>query len=352
MSRKKKSQKKKSQRKKSQRKKSQRKKSQRKKSNWRWSFIKDVVSNKKSTLWKSRSESGVHGTDKELAKKLLTSPVRDIQKFPKVVQWLQTHNVYISMTSSPKRLSKLQAVLATLDTTFLTAIYLVLPMKFGRSGKLYNKKLIKRIEKNFPKVRVLRIVHDFGPMTKLLPVAKLLTVRNELDSIVITIDDDICYPMGMINEVIYQKVVKYPKDVLHTSGGFNIRSQITEFRKLWPVSRATWPKMDIVEGFSGVAYNPWMLNTKLLEQLSNLRECFLSDDLVISYVLALHKITMRNIENKYWYMPYAYLYGELDDALHKGGSDAESNDYNIIKYRKCLIQISNYMKSLKLQTHK
>jgi len=311
--------------------------------NWRWQFIKKVVSNKRSTLWNSRVEKGKHGTDKNLAKRMISSPVRDLKKYRKVMKWLKKNNVYISMTSSPKRLSKLSAVLATIDTTYLSTIYLVLPFKFGRNGESYNEKLIKKIKKNFPIVTVLRIPKDFGPITKLLPVAKKL--EKKPNSIILTIDDDICYPLGMVNEVIYQKVMKYPFDALHTSGGFNIRSNITEFRKYWPVKRANFPKMDIVEGFSGVAYNPWMLNTKLLEKLSSMKACFLSDDLVISYTLAKKHIEMRNIENKYWYMPYPYLYGELEDALHTSTTDDEdSNSYNIIKYRKCLLQIAKYMK--------
>ena len=101
--------------------------------NWRWQFIKKVVSNKRSTLWNSRTEKGKHGTDKNLAKRMISSPVRDLKKYRKVMKWLKKNNVYISMTSSPKRLSKLPAVLATIDTTYLSTIYLVLPFKFGRT---------------------------------------------------------------------------------------------------------------------------------------------------------------------------------------------------------------------------
>lgn len=311
--------------------------------NWRWNFVKNVVTRKNGTLWSSRDDP-IYGSDMALAKKMLNSPVRDLAKYPKVMKWLKTNKVYISMTCSPKRLAKVQAVLASIDSKYLQALYLVLPYKFGRSGESYNNTMIKRIETNFPIVKILRIAKDYGPITKLLPVAKLL--KNKPKSIIITIDDDICYPLGMVNEVIYLKVMRYPKDALETSGGFYIRSNIREFSKHWPVKRANWPKMDIIEGFSGVAYNPWMLDTKLMEKLSKMKACFLSDDLVISYVLAKNKVTMRNICNKYWFMPYAYLYGELEDALHTTGDDKTvgSNEHNIKKYRNCLINIANYMK--------
>ena len=185
--------------------------------------------------------------------------------------------------------------------------YFVLPFEFGRTQEHYNPKLIKKIEKQFPIVKIFRLKKDYGPITKLLPVAKLKK-RHEPNCIIITIDDDICYPLGMVNEIIYQRVMKYPKCVLHTSGGFYIRSQIREFSKLWP--RPSFPLMDILEGFSGVAYSPKFLNIKLLIKLSKKNYCFVSDDLVISYVLALKKIDIRNIENRYWYMPLPYAYGE------------------------------------------
>ncbi len=115
--------------------------------NWRWNFIKNVVTRKRGTLWSSR-DYPTHGSDMALAKKMLNSPVRDLTKYPKVMRWLKTNKVYISMTCSPKRLSKVQAVLASINSKYLETLYLVLPHKFGRSGELYNSTLIKRIEKN------------------------------------------------------------------------------------------------------------------------------------------------------------------------------------------------------------
>ena len=117
--------------------------------NCRWAFIKPVVSDKRSTLWKSRSETGIYGTDKNLAKRMILSPVRDLLKYRKVMNWLKINNVYISLTSSPTRLPKLQAVLATIDTTYLTTIYLVLPYKYGKKKESYNEKLIKKLKKFF-----------------------------------------------------------------------------------------------------------------------------------------------------------------------------------------------------------
>ena len=70
-------------------------------------------------------------------------------------------------------------MLATIDTTYLSTIYVVLPFKFGRNGESYNEKLIKKIKKNFLIVTVLRIPKDFGPITKLLPVAKKLK-KNQI----------------------------------------------------------------------------------------------------------------------------------------------------------------------------
>ena len=56
----------------------------------------------------------------------------------------------------------------------------------------------------------------------------LRRIRNK-KSIIISMDDDIAYPMGMVNEMIYQKVIKYPRGVLHTSPGMEIRKDIDRF---------------------------------------------------------------------------------------------------------------------------
>ena len=172
----------------------------------------------------------------------------------------------------------------------------------------------------------------------------LRRIRNK-KSIMISMDDDIAYPMGMVNEMIYQKVMKYANGVLHTSPGMEIRKDMDDFSKLWPGKRPRTPFTDLVEGWSAIAYSPGLTDTKLMEKFSKLsKSCYLSDDLVISYVLAARGIPKVSIYNDYIYSPSPYEYGTGDDALHKGdgGTEAHSNEYNYQKYEICLKDISKY----------
>ena len=79
---------------------------------WRWNFIKKVLVKKKEA--------------REVMDMLL-SPVRNLRKYPKVMKFLEKNKVYITLTTSPIRLSKLTAALATLDFTYLEKIFIVLP---------------------------------------------------------------------------------------------------------------------------------------------------------------------------------------------------------------------------------
>lgn len=282
-------------------------------------------------------------TDRFVAANMLTSPVRDLARYPKVQQYLADHPVVTTMTTSPQRLRKLAAVLATLDVTHLSAIFVVLPYAYGREEEAYASKDIATI-KRFPHVRILRTKKDYGPLTKMLPVLRKMADKK---AIVISIDDDVAYPFGMVNEVVYQKVVMHPTAVIEGGGSFFRRGDIRGFRHLWPEKKKKRsPHTDLVEGWEAVAYGPKEVapHTELMEQIADLsKSCYLSDDLVISFVLAKKGVKRVTINNKYSYDPHPYEYGTGEDALHRGQgagaglqASANSDDFNWRKYRKCL----------------
>ncbi len=78
-------------------------------------------------------------------------------------------------------------------------------------------------------------------------------------------------------------------------------------------------------------------------------DCFLSDDIIISYVLAKHNICRKQINNQYSYNGLPLEYGAQADALHQGGGsgkkdleiESHSDEYNWEKYKKCLTTIKN-----------
>ena len=153
----------------------------------------------------------------------------------------------------------------------------------------------------------------------------------------------------MVNEMIYQKVVKHPNAVIEGGEPFFQRGDIPEFRKLWPQKqKQRKPHTDLVEGWEAVAYNRKVVDTKAMEELADLStKCLLSDDLVISFVLARQKTKKIAIGNGYFTgNPHPYDYGTGEDALHRGAGAGEgvkasgnSDDYNWEKYQHCLKDI-------------
>ncbi len=296
---------------------------------WRWSYIKPHI----------------QPSEYKDVMRLLISPIRDITRYRKVTDYLREHSVHTTMTTSPKRLKKLGAVLATLDTSYVEHINIVLPYLYGRDKKPYNKKDIEKISK-FPKVRIIRTEKDYGPITKMLPV---LNKVNDPKSIVISIDDDVGYPIGLINELIYQKIENHPNSIVEsTVSNIDLRQWIERYDTVWPSKqRPRTPYVDLVEGWMGVAYTKGLVETKTMEKISKLsKECFLSDDIVISYVLTENKVPIVRVNNKYTPVPFSYMYGTEDDALMRGGGTGDvvdvprlSDAYNLQKYEKCLDSI-------------
>ena len=92
---------------------------------WRLTYIKPIVY--------SQSEY------RNIVYKLFDS-VRDISSNRKVQNFLKKHKVYITMTTSPLRLPKICAVLATLDLEYVDKIFVVLPFKYGRKKETYSRK--------------------------------------------------------------------------------------------------------------------------------------------------------------------------------------------------------------------
>lgn len=310
---------------------------------WRWKFIKPVL--------QSRSEA-------QNVFFMLTSPVRKFEKIKnkknrkKMLNF--NKNVIITLTTSPIRLSKITSVLATLDLEYITKINIVLPDLYGSKKEDYG--IIPENLINFPKVNIIRIPNDYGPITKMLPT---IEIEKNKSSYIISIDDDVCYPMGMIRELIYQKTINHPKAVLTMgSESMPFYSLVKGMKENWPEKKQKRPFIDLVEGWSSILYHPKAVNTKCMLKLSELsKKCMLSDDFVISYALAVAGIKRVRINNRYAYNPFPYAYGGGEDALHagRGLDDGKKrkhsleglDEINLEKYIDCMENIAEYVKKVK-----
>lgn len=288
----------------------------------------------------------------------LKGPKRVISNNPllqKVTDFLLDHKVYISLTSSPSRLPKLHYMLETLDLENVEKVLIALPKRYGRNDEGYADTDIDALNAS-SKVEVIRIERDLGPITKLIPAVQYA----ESEDIIITVDDDIGYHTGMVNELIIASIMN-DNTVVGGSGqdlGF------------WNIPYFSWPHNDdsdsicgdgtisschIIEGFAAVAYRPKYVDAEFMITLGEMNPyCFVSDDMVISYVLSLNGIRRKMISTQFYHRDHfaqAFMYGMGEDALHNGGGfvdnmaiEIEGGDINAQKYQRCYSAIQEYMK--------
>ena len=99
----------------------------------------------------------------------------------------------LTMTTSPQRMKHLHVVLDSLFNQIAPpdSVYLNLPARY-RNCETY--KIPDWI--NDWDVTVLRPSYDFGPVMKILPV---LEVETDMETLLITVDDDVRYPPDTIS---------------------------------------------------------------------------------------------------------------------------------------------------------
>jgi hypothetical protein len=293
--------------------------------------------------------------------RLSRMPSRDLDNYPMVQNFLKKHKVYISLTSSPKRLSMVPYVLRTLNLEHIEEVFLALPIRSGYGkpdekgiGEMYDQNIINKVTKFSPKVKILKIEKDLGPISKLIPAVEYVKQQGDLNAIVITVDDDSGYPWGAMNELIFSAVLNENSVVAASAQDlpfWKISSYgfpyVHDARGFFTCGTSEFSNCNIIEGFGGVAYRVGFVNTDLMKHLiatDSGRSCFASDDLVISYALAKEGVIAKKIRNHFYALNAGgvqqFLYGFGSDALHHGaqlqGGEAElSGDINDQKYATC-----------------
>jgi hypothetical protein len=252
--------------------------------------------------------------------RLRSLPKRDLSSDPPSVQFLRDHKIYISITTSPERIGLVSNVIRTLDLTNVEAVLVALPLKYGRNGAEY---IVPPELLSMPKVKLLRPEKDLGPATKLLPAADYV---NAIDpkSRVITVDDDIGYPNGMINDLIYFSA-RLPDAAVGTSSAklsfWGIPATFAKAKPTINLNKAeTVTPADVLEGFGAVSYPAGKVDTNLIKRWAlSCKECLLSDDLTISMSLQKNGTPRYGIRSSYYNRGslVQFTYGFGNDALHK-----------------------------------
>ncbi|MES2504640.1 MAG: hypothetical protein V4534_07170 [Myxococcota bacterium] len=267
----------------------------------------------------------------EILKCMASYPVEDISPNTQLSGYLRDHKVYVSLTTSPQRISKLHWVLKSLDLTHVDTVFLALPAKY-KNQESYT---IPEDVRSFPKLKIIWRERDAGPIMKLIPAVEEVLKLGDPQARVITIDDDTVYAKGMIAQLL--------KLSTQINGVAALSGQTSDFFQIpgehWPESTMPKPLVNIVEGFGGIAYPVGLIDVALMKQASQAGlkgVCKTSDDLVISWVLARGRVPRATIKNAFIPGVKQLPYGFLNDSLHSGaGCSGDSCYSNNERYKAC-----------------
>ena len=207
--------------------------------------------------------------------------------------------IIISLTTSPKRLPKIKPVIDSIMNQSLLPdkIILNLPYIFKRFNTTFDN--IPTFITDNPKIIINRC-EDIGPITKILPTIPL--VKN-MDSIIISIDDDIIYLNNFI-ELLVNKAQTNPDCVITGSAASSYANNLYE----------------LAEGFAGILYRKKFLIDFPIEEIKDYpKSCYLGDDLIISNFLRKKNIPIMaefDIRKDIFSNNRILSYANESDALH------------------------------------
>lgn len=234
---------------------------------------------------------------------------------------LRNEHIVVSLTTTPYRISSMREVIdfVLAEEIPLKTVYVNIPHLFKRDNLAY---VIPSWLQNYPKVTILR-TEDYGPGTKIL--GTLAQAHLPPKTIIITVDDDIKYPKNILLHLAYQ-AKKNPQHAVGFSGmmpHYNKRGQIITDSLSGiglKANKQNGAHVSILEGFAGIAYRPEFFKPSVFEIEDAPRECKNSDDVFLSYHLAMNNIPRQVIRNKYMNLEkiaWNPSVGLNQDALHQ-----------------------------------
>src|SRR6185295_10461009 len=226
--------------------------------------------------------------------------------------------IVISLTTSPVRIRAMRDMLMALAAQDggVAGILLNLPYRFARTGEPYD---IPDWIAAVPNLRINRC-RDYGPATKLLGA---LECEADPDTLIITVDDDVLYPTGMV--AAYRHYAAAGETCVYCTCGFTIADPFafaTEVRgSLLPV-RGHLIRVQVAEGYGSCLYRRTFFDPDIFA-IQNVPD-FLrySDDIYISNYLARRNIAIRTVQcegfggPKFW-QSRMLPHGLGGDALHR-----------------------------------
>lgn len=207
-------------------------------------------------------------------------------------RYINDQDIIISMTTTPYRINQLETSLGCLarQNIKVRQIFISVPHVFKRDQLTYT---IPDWLDNYPNVTILR-TDDYGPATKLLGALKNAPINS--DTIIITVDDDTCYPSNTVLQLAV-RAKRNPHKAVGISG-----AELDFFKnKSGGVIKIMRDKAQVsmLEGFAGVAYRASFFDNSIYEIIDAPSCCYNSDDLYISFHLSKNNVPRETIYNRF-----------------------------------------------------
>jgi hypothetical protein len=231
----------------------------------------------------------------------------------------------VSLTTTPYRINLIEPVILNLVNQTIKAdkIILNVPEIFYRSGEIY---IIPDFLSKYPIV-INKISKDYGPATKLVGSLEYMINNNYNPDYVIILDDDIKYPINLIEYYKNHEV----QDSIRCITSFNMNNDeiINSFNK----------NCGICEAFASICIKTDIIKNDFIDYINNLiinDDCKLSDDILINnyFYMNSYKVNCIDIDKQMLNLIFENLleYHEKEYSLH--GTNHDNNNY--VRYLKCI----------------
>lgn len=227
----------------------------------------------------------------------------------------------ISLTSYPKRYSSLHLTLYTLLNQSVMADDIILWIAEEDFATLPEK--VKKLD---GKGIHIKTTNDILSYKKIIP-----TLQEAPQAYVITVDDDLCYPEGLVKHLV-NGAKKYPgyaianRSHLVVLGSGNVIQPYQEWKHLcWDNQN---PEYNFLTGAGGVLYPPNIFYKDVLDQKTFMELVPRADDVWLYWMLRLNG---KSVMNTGYEVPTLSWPGSQDDALWRTNVYESGNDEQVSK---------------------
>ncbi len=241
----------------------------------------------------------------------------------------KSHDIVVSLTSYPARINEVFLTIESLFQQSLRADRVVLWLSEKNFPSLYGdlpEALLNQQERG---LEIEFVAEDFGPYKKII-----YSLEKYPDSLIVTVDDDILYPVDTIDQ-LYRSYLKEP-NVIHCHRAH--RMKLTDNDELLPYSewdmsvQAEEPSLNIFPtGNGGILYFPGCFDCDVLK-----RDLFLSlaenaDDVWLKAMTLKNNVACKPVNDiRHWKSKLLMIEGSQLDSLTKiNKSKSDGNDYKI-----------------------